>query len=137
MRGAKAGCSACLVAALLAFALAGCGGSSKHSGTSSSGGASSSSQGGSTTTSTNPTGVPPGTSAAGQAAIAACKAAIQAQTTLPASARSKLEGVCGKAASGDRAAVRKAAQEVCEEVIDKSAIPAGPAKEQALQTCRK
>jgi hypothetical protein len=86
---------------------------------------------------TSSTGVPSGTTPAGVAAITACKQAIQAQTSLPASAKSKLEAVCGKAASGDQAAVRKAAQEVCEEVINKSAVPAGPVKEHALQTCRK
>ncbi|HXR29030.1 MAG TPA: hypothetical protein VN772_05570 [Solirubrobacteraceae bacterium] len=67
--------------------------------------------------------------------MTACKQAIAAQTTLPASAKSKLEAVCAKAASGDQAAVRKAAEEVCEEVIDKSAVPAGPAREQALKAC--
>jgi hypothetical protein len=66
----------------------------------------------------------------------ACKQAIQAQSTLPASAPSQLEPVSGKAANGDEAAVRKAAREVCEEVINKSAVPAGPAREQALAACK-
>ena len=68
--------------------------------------------------------------------MAACKQAIQAQTTLPKGAKEKLEGVCAKAAKGDQAAVKKAAQEVCEEVINKSVIPAGSAKEQALSACK-
>jgi hypothetical protein len=73
---------------------------------------------------------------ASASAIAACKQAIKAQATLPAGAKGKLEGVCAKAASGDQAAVRKAAQEVCEEVIDKSAIPAGVARQNALKACK-
>jgi hypothetical protein len=112
--------------------LAGCGGSSK----SSSGTSGASTAGAASTPSTSPAGVAPGSGAAGEAAIAACKQAIQAQTTLPATAKAKLEAVCGKAASGDQAAVRTAAKEVCEEVIQKSAIPSS-AKERALQTCRK
>jgi hypothetical protein len=72
----------------------------------------------------------------GAAAVAACKQAIQAQTTLPASAKSKLEAVCSKAASGDQAAVKKAAEEVCEEVVNRASPPAGAAREQALAACK-
>lgn len=135
MRPIRALASTWLAAALLATVLSGCGGSSKSSTTS--GGAASSGGSSSTSSSTSTNGVPAGTSPAGVAAITACKQAIQAQTSLPATAKAKLESVCAKAASGDQAAVRKAAQEVCEEVINKSAVPAGPAKEHALQTCRK
>jgi hypothetical protein len=71
-----------------------------------------------------------------QAAVAACKQAIQAQTTLSAGAKSKLEAICEKAAKGDTTAVRQAAREVCEEVIKTSAVPAGPAREQALAACK-
>jgi hypothetical protein len=121
-----------LAAALSAAALlGGCGGSSKSSSSSSTAGGAAGS-----TLSTSTAGGAPGSPAAGAAAITACKQAIQAQTTLPATAKAKLEAVCGKAASGDQAAVRKAAKEVCEEVINKSSIPSS-AKERALQTCRK
>jgi ABC-type phosphate transport system substrate-binding protein len=122
-----------LASALAAVALlAGCGSSSS---TSSSTPAATSATGSATSTgSTSP--LPSLTGAAGAAAVAACKQAIQAQTTLPASAKAKLEGVCVKAAKGDQAAVKKAAQEVCEEVINKSALPAGSAKEQALSACK-
>ncbi len=121
-----------LAAALAAAALlAGCGGSSKSSSSSS---AAPGAAGSATSTST--AGSTAGSTPAGAAAITACKQAIQAQTTLPASSKAKLEAVCGKAASGDQAAVRKAAKEVCEEVINKASIPSS-AKERALQTCRK
>jgi hypothetical protein len=119
------------LAALLSAAalLAGCGSSSKSSNSTAT---TSATGAGSTPTSTAP--VAPG--ASGAAAIAACKQAIQAETSLPATAKAKLEAVCGKAASGDQEAVRKAAKEVCEEVIQKAAIP-NSSKERALQTCRK
>jgi hypothetical protein len=71
-----------------------------------------------------------------QAAVAACKQTIQSQTTLSAGAKSKLEAVCSKAAKGDTTAVKQAAREVCEEVIKTSAVPAGPAREQALAACK-
>jgi hypothetical protein len=120
--------AATLTAATL---LAGCGGSKKATT-----GSSTAAGGASSTPSTSTPAGAPGSNAAGAAAIAACKQAIQSQTTLPAHAKAKLEAVCGKAASGDQAAVRKAAKEVCEEVINTASIPAS-AKERALQTCRK
>lgn len=119
--------------------LAGCGGSSSTTTSTSS------STPATTATSSTPaaTGSTPAvTSAAGlsganvQVAVAACKRAIQAQTTLPAGAKSKLEAACDKAAKGDTSAVKKAAQEVCEEVIKTSKIPAGAAQEQALANCK-
>jgi hypothetical protein len=87
--------------------------------------------------STAPT-TPSGTSAiASPQAVDACKQAIRSQKTLPPNAKSKLEAVCVKAANGDTAAVRKAAREVCEEVINRSPVPAGASKDQALAACRK
>ncbi len=72
----------------------------------------------------------------GAVAVAACKQALHEETTLPASAKAKLEGVCDKAGSGNAAEVRKAAEEVCVEVVRSSAVPAGPAKEEALAACK-
>jgi hypothetical protein len=87
----------------------------------------------STPAATSPSGVP---AVDVQAAVAACKQAIQSQTTLPAGAKSKLEAICGRAAKGDTSAVKQAGREVCEEVIKNSKVPAGPAQEQALASCR-
>jgi hypothetical protein len=70
-----------------------------------------------------------------QAAVAACKTTIQAAPTLPASVKTKVEGVCNKAASGDLEGARKAAKEVCVEVINASPVPSS-AKEQALAACK-
>ena len=69
-------------------------------------------------------------------AVAICKQQIKAQSTLPAGAKSKLEAVCEKAAKGDTAAVRQAAKEICEEVVNSSKVPAGAAKERALAACK-
>jgi hypothetical protein len=123
-----------VVALLAAALLAGCGSSSS---TTKSAAPATAPAAGATAPST--TGAPAATTptAGGAQAVAACKQAIQAQTSLPASAKSKLEAVCGKAASGDQAAVRKVAQEVCEEVIKQSAVPAGPTREQALAACKR
>ena len=74
------------------------------------------------------------TSAAGEAAVTACKQAVQAQS-VSASVKSKLEGICQKAASGNTADVKKAAQEACEEIAN-STVPAGPAREQVLASCK-
>ncbi len=87
----------------------------------------------STTSTTSSSAVPPANIAA---AVATCKSQIEAQSTLPAGAKSKLEAVCEKAAKGDTAAVKVAAREVCEEVIKNSPVPAGAAQEQALAACK-
>jgi hypothetical protein len=125
-----------ILAALAAAALlAGCGSSSSTTTLSTPAGASTvpTSTGGAAATGTTPAnGVP---SLTGTAAIAACKQAIQAQTTLPAGAKSKLEAVCARAAAGDQVAVRKAAQEVCEEVIDNSKVAAAT-REAARAACK-
>ena len=71
-----------------------------------------------------------------QAAVAACKQTTSRRRPLPAGAKTKLEAVCAKAANGDTSSVKAAAREVCEEVIKTSAVPAGPAREQALAACK-
>lgn len=69
-------------------------------------------------------------------AVARCKQGVQAAPTLSSSTKGKLEGICDKAANGDPEEVRKAAQEVCTEVVNASPLPAGSAKEQALAACK-
>ena len=126
-RSATSSLLALLIAgALLAGAAfaSGCGSSSSNS----TGTAAQSVQG--TTAATAPT------TPKGAAAVAACKQAIQAQTTLSSDDKTKLEGLCDKAANGNEAEIKAAAKAICEEVITKSAIPAGPAREQALQACK-
>jgi ABC-type glycerol-3-phosphate transport system substrate-binding protein len=117
--------SSCL-AGLLACGLlaAGCGSS----------GATKSASTAATSTST-PTASTP-SSATVARAVAACKTEIQTQSTLPASAKSKLESVCSKAAKGEKRAVTAVAREVCEEVIKRASLAKGSAEEQALASCR-
>jgi len=69
-------------------------------------------------------------------AVTECKSIIQRAPTLSASTKAKVEGICNKAASGDLVGARAAAKEVCVEVIKALAGPTGPAKEQALASCK-
>ena len=117
-----------VVALVLAAILGGCGSSSNTTTSTASTAA--------TPTSTGTSSTPALTGASAAQAVELCKKEIQAQATLPASSKAKLEAVCDKAASGDQAAVKKAAQEVCEEVVNSAQIPAGAAKEQALAACK-
>jgi len=123
-----------LVTALVVAAiLGGCGSSSSTSSTASTATTPASTSTASTSSGTSGT---PLTGASAAQAVELCKKEIQAQSTLPASAKAKLEAVCDKAAKGDSTAVKKAAQEVCEEVVNTSPIPSGSAKEQALAACK-
>ncbi len=136
-----------LGAALLCGALlAGCGSSSST--TSSSSTASTAATTASTpsapapaaTTSTSPSSAANGAAAAAAAAgvaqyVAICKEIVQKEPTLPANVKSKVEGICAKAAEGDVAGARAAAKEVCVEVINASPIPTA-AKEKALAECK-
>ena len=48
---------------------------------------------------------------------------IETQKALSASAKSKLSEACDKAGKGDTQAVKQAAREVCEEVVNKAPLP--------------
>jgi hypothetical protein len=131
--------SSWLVGALACGALiAGCGGSSSTTSTPGSTAASTGTTPTNTSATTTPgKSTPSGLSGAALAqAVTICKNQIKAQTTLPAGAKTKLEGVCEDAAKGNRSAVKKAAREVCEEVVNGAKVPPGAAKEQALAACK-
>jgi hypothetical protein len=66
---------------------------------------------------------------------AICKEIVTRDPTLSASVKSKVEGICAKAAHGNVAGARAAAKEVCVEVINASPVPAA-AKEKALKECK-
>jgi hypothetical protein len=125
------------LAGALACALlgAGCGGGGSMNGSATTATRAAPPSTSSSTTSSTPTSTTPSNANVAKA-IAACKAAIRAQSTLPASAKAKLEAICAKVARGDKNAVRVVAREVCEEVIKGSSLPAGPSREQALAACR-
>src|SRR5580692_4720551 len=55
--------------------------------------------------------------------VAICKLIVQREPSLAANVKSKVEGICDKAASGDVAGARAAAKEVCVQVINASPIP--------------
>lgn len=126
-------------AALACMALlAGCGSSnSSSSSTGSTSTPAQTSSPASTSSQTSTGSAPAAGSAEVKAAVAECRNIIQGESKLPAGAKEKLEGACAAAAKGDTAAVKKAAREVCEEVIDKSGVPEGAAKEAALKACKK
>jgi hypothetical protein len=136
-----------LVVALAGVLIAGCGSSSSTSNSSTTAQAISVTQPTATAkTSTSPTTTPtpkspPATSSVPTSpvgvaqAVAECKAILQRDPTLSASLKSKVEGICNKAASGNLAAARTAAKEVCAEVINASPIPS-VAKAQALAACQ-
>jgi hypothetical protein len=112
--------------------VAGCGSSSSVS-SSSTTSSSTSSTPAATKTSTSPTNSPSGPGVA--QAVAACKSGVQKAPTLSASVKAKIEGICDKVGT-DPAAARKAAKEVCVEIVNASPIPAGAIKERALAGCK-
>ena len=119
-----------LTALSCAALLAGCGSSSSSSSTSNST---------STPAASTPTSSTGSTSSSNpqiQAAVDECKSIIASESKLPQGAKEKLEGACAKAAKGDTNAVKVAAREVCEEVIDQSPLPSS-AKESAKANCKR
>jgi len=108
--------------------LAGCGSSSS----SSTGASTSSTAARSTTSSTTGSTTSPATAAA----VESCRRGAKAIPTLSSSTRIKIETICDKAASGNPAAVRTAAREVCEEIVKASPLPEGSAKQHAIAGCK-
>ncbi|HXW58069.1 MAG TPA: hypothetical protein VEJ23_01190 [Solirubrobacteraceae bacterium] len=74
--------------------------------------------------------------AAGKHAVASCKGAIHAQTSIAASAKAKLEAICGKAASGTRQALETVAHEECVALVNATPLPNAAAKQRALAICK-
>jgi hypothetical protein len=64
-----------------------------------------------------------------------CKQIIQREPKLPANVKSKVEGICAKAAHGDLAGARAAAKEVCVEVLNAAPLPAAT-KAKTLPVCK-
>lgn len=69
------------------------------------------------------------------AAVARCKASINSVPTLSASAKNKLATICDQAAKGDPASLKKAAAQVCVELV-KDTVPVA-AQTAALASCPK
>jgi hypothetical protein len=122
-----------LLAALLSIALlAGCGSSSSSSTTTTGGQTNTATQLPATTPTTS--GGSPNSSIV-QAAVAACRAGIE-HAAVSASVKTKLEGICNKAASGDLNGAREAAKKVCVEIVNSQPV-SGKAKEEALAICNR
>jgi hypothetical protein len=142
-----------LTPALVALALAaGCGSSSSSSsdstrttGSTASGSTTSTSgPGGASTTTgagastTKPAGTSTVSGAVAKLLVNACKRRIQNEPALTTSEKVELEPLCDKSASGV-AGARQASEEVCTEVIKRSASPGSastPARKQALAACK-
>jgi hypothetical protein len=90
---------------------------------------------------TSPAGGSTGTASApkavnGQQAVTACKHAVQEETSIPASDRSKLEGICEKAGSGSKTDLQQVAHEECVAIVSVTPLPAGVPKQRALAICK-
>jgi hypothetical protein len=128
-----------LAGALICGALiAGCGSSSSTTTSGTTSTTSSAAAAATSTPSTSTTGsaaTTPISSADLAAAVAECKAVVAHEPTLSSNLKSKVEGICNKAANGNIAAARAAAKEVCVEVINGSPIPSAD-KKAALTACK-
>lgn len=129
-----------LIPALVAAALAtGCGSSSSSSSsttTQRSGAASTSTGAGASTTKGAGNSAPSG--AVAKLLVNACKRRIGNEPALTTSEKVELEPLCDKSASGV-AGARQASEEVCVEVIKRSASPGSAstsARKQALAACK-
>jgi hypothetical protein len=112
-----------IVAMLACLALAGgCGGDDNGGGGDSNN--SSDSSGGSTSNDANV-----------QQIIDSCKRSVNAAQSLSSAAKKDLNDLCEKAGSGDEEAARKASQDVCVRIV-KDTVPAGPARDQAVDACK-
>lgn len=126
---------AVLVAAAVGIFAAGCGSSSSSSTTTSAPASSTATTAATTTASSSSSS---GSSAANPAvadAVAACKTRINSASQLSASVKSKLIAICDQAANGNEAGARKAAAQVCQEII-KETVPQS-VQAQALSGCPK
>ena len=114
------GLSICLIALAGGALVAGCGSSSKS-------------------TSSSQTVAPASSATGGPSvaqAVAACRQVVRIELALSPSVKAKVEGICNKAAAGDLEGARKAADEVCTQVIDASPVLTGEAKARALAACK-
>jgi ABC-type phosphate transport system substrate-binding protein len=131
-------------AAATGLVMAGCGSSSSHTTPAASSSAGSTTGGASSTTSSTAASSSSGSGSSSSnpavvQAVAACKASINSAAQLPAADKTKLTGLCDKAANGDVAGVKKIAAEVCKDIVNASVPSSAPSsiKDQALAACKK
>ena len=131
-----------LTVAATGLVVAGCGSSSTPTTPASNSSGSGSTSGGaaSTTTAASSSTSSGGSSNPAVAqAVTACKASISSATQLSSSLKTKLTGLCDKAANGDVNGVKKVAAEVCKEIVNADVPSSAPSsiKDQALAACKK
>jgi len=68
--------------------------------------------------------------------VASCRQSIQAQPTISADAKSKLEASCEQLVGSNPTAFLQGDEEVCAKLVDDT-TPPGPAREQGLAACKK
>jgi len=68
-------------------------------------------------------------------AVASCKTSINAQPSLTAADKTKLDAICDKAGSGDTTGVQKATADVCQQIVRDTVAAASQAR--ALAACPK
>jgi hypothetical protein len=127
-----------LVAGSVGVAAAGCGSSSTTTTTTTSSAPASApttTAAPATTTTSGSTGAAAAVNPAVAQIVGACKSRIDSAGNLSASVKSKLTTLCDKAASGDEGGARKAASQVCQEII-KATVPQS-VQNQALAGCPK
>ena len=69
------------------------------------------------------------------AAVENCKESVRQQAQLSDDAKSEIEALCDEAKGGDEEDVKAASRKVCERMIEET-VPAGEARDQALETCK-
>ena len=72
----------------------------------------------------------------GAQVVSSCKHAIKSQTSISASAKSKLEHICEKASGGSKQALETVAHEECVALVDATPLPNEADRQRALSICK-
>lgn len=133
-----------VMTALTGLLAAGCGSSSTKTTTSNAAAGNTTAASSPTTTAASATTTPSSSSGGSSnpavaQAVTACKTSISAASQLSPSLKTKLTGLCDKAANGDLAGVKKIAAEVCTQIVNADVPSSAPSsvKDQALAACKK
>ena len=70
-----------------------------------------------------------------QAAIDACKQSVENAPQLSADAKTEIQAICEEGDTADPEQVKQNAGKVCERIVEES-VPEGPARDQAIETCK-
>ena len=70
-----------------------------------------------------------------QQAIDACKQSVENAPQLSADVKSEIQALCEEGDTSDPEQVKDNAGRVCERIVEES-VPEGPARDQAIETCK-